>query len=92
MLDFVVLLLLRFHGLRQRPVCTETVTLVVANHGVSVDLGGLGINVLDDVSFARASRFVEKARVGRDRMLRIEDRSTDTTIRREIGQLLKLDV
>lgn len=71
-----------------------------SNYGVSLgplwskaaDLGGLGVNVLKGVELSRAMGFANKARIARDRLLKIEDHPTDATIRRELGALLKVQL
>ncbi|MEO1326518.1 MAG: hypothetical protein AAFV47_07625 [Pseudomonadota bacterium] len=55
------------------------------------DLSGVNGNVLGGVSMERAERFVDKARVGRDRLQKAAMRPTQAHVARQLGDLMKVD-
>ncbi len=54
-------------------------------------MSGVNGNVLGGVSMERAERFVDKARVGRDRLQKAAMRPTQAHVARQLGDLMKVD-
>lgn len=55
------------------------------------DLSGVEGNVLAGVSIGRSQRFVEKARLARDRLERAEDLPTEANVARQLGEVMKVE-
>lgn len=55
------------------------------------DLSGLDGNVLSGLTVARTLKFVDKARLARDRLERAADRPTKGNVTRQLGDLMKVD-
>lgn len=70
-----------------------------ATYGVSFSPIGAAVpglstvdtNIVEGMSWARSKRFVDKARIARDRLERIAEQPTARNTAREIGELMKVD-